>query len=78
MSDFFALHIAESGLIAHSRAIEVTGQNITNANTPGYHRQTAELEGLGSPVIPAIFSRWDRGGAGVDVASISRARDTFL
>ncbi len=36
-------NIAQSALMAQEAAIEVTGQNIANAQTPGYSRQTLAL-----------------------------------
>jgi flagellar hook-associated protein 1 FlgK len=38
-----ALNIGLSGLLVNQRLLDLTGQNITNANTPGYHRQLANL-----------------------------------
>jgi flagellar hook-associated protein 1 FlgK len=38
------LNIAQSGLAAQTAAMDATGQNITNVNTPGYSRVTANLE----------------------------------
>src|SRR5690606_33764597 len=37
------LNIGLSGLLAFRRAIEMTGHNVANANTPGYSRQVAEF-----------------------------------
>lgn len=57
-----------SGLRAAQTGLQVTSQNITNANTPGYVRANVNLSPL------AQLS----GGGGVDVASIQRAADRFL
>ena len=38
-SAFFELGIGTSGLLASQRALVVTGNNVTNANTEGYSRQ---------------------------------------
>ncbi|GAW92902.1 flagellar basal body protein, partial [Calderihabitans maritimus] len=40
-STFFGLVTAVRGLKAQQKALEVTGHNIANANTPGYSRQQA-------------------------------------
>lgn len=40
------LNTARDGLTAQSYGLGVTGQNITNANTPGYVRRVAELQTL--------------------------------
>ncbi len=39
MSDITLLNIAKDSLLAHQIAIDLTGDNITNVNTPGYTRQ---------------------------------------
>jgi flagellar hook-associated protein 1 len=37
------LFTGQQALLAHQTALQVTGQNIANANTPGYSRERAEL-----------------------------------
>lgn len=45
MSSLFGLlNIAQSGLAAQTAALDATGQNVSNVNTPGYSRVTANLE----------------------------------
>src|SRR3954454_20806775 len=78
MSTFSGLNTAYSGLVAQRRALEVTGQNVANANTAGYTRQRADLESVGGPAVPAMYSKYDGAGDGVKVASVSRITDTFL
>ena len=43
MPSFGSLNIAYTGLNAHQQRINVIGENITNVNTPGYHKQRVEL-----------------------------------
>lgn len=38
-----ALSTGLSGLVVSQRLLDLIGQNVTNANTPGYHRQVADL-----------------------------------
>ena len=52
-----------SALTVGRRGLDLVGQNITNASTPGYHRQALNLV---SKTIDGIT------GVGVDVASITR------
>jgi flagellar hook-associated protein 1 FlgK len=78
MSDFAALNTALTGLLAHRRAMEVIGHNVTNAATEGYSRRRADLQSAGAGVVPGVFSRYDRAGGGVEVAGIVRIRDEFL
>lgn len=44
MNLFGLLGVARDGMLAQSAALAVTGQNVTNALTPGYVRRTALLE----------------------------------
>src|SRR5277367_224950 len=75
------LQTALSGLIAEQTALDTTGNNIANANTEGYSRETALLEPSEPLTIPAISSQTGRGaqlGTGVTVATITRIRNTYL
>lgn len=78
MSTFSGLNVGLSSLYAQRRGLEVTGHNIANANTEGYSRQRARLQGEGGPVVPAYHSRWNGTGNGVTVADVQRLRDVFL
>lgn len=78
MSDFSGLQLALSSLLAQRQASETIGQNVANANTEGYSRQRVDLVSRGSNIIPGIFSRWDKGGGGVDIVGITRIRDDFM
>jgi flagellar hook-associated protein 1 FlgK len=60
-------------LFANYAALQVTGNNIANANTPGYSRQTVEFANSGGQFTGAGFF-----GKGVDVATVSRAHSEFL
>src|SRR5215468_7090209 len=47
MSDLFAtLNSAAGALIAFQQSIDVTQNNVTNANTPGYAKQVPVLDSL--------------------------------
>ncbi len=78
---YMGLQTALSGLEAAQAAIDTTGQNIANASTPGYSRQTVNLSERSSLTIPALSSVTGDGsqfGTGVDITSITRIRDQFL
>jgi flagellar hook-associated protein 1 FlgK len=65
--------IGLTGLQAAQNGINVTGQNITNINTPGYARQRVNLEtGFSVQIDKLQF------GLGVNVAQIQQIRDRFL
>src|SRR3954451_4865364 len=78
MSTFSGLNTAYSALVAQRRALEVTGQNVANRTPAGSPRQRADLESVGGPAVPAMYSKYDGAGDGVKVASVSRITDTFL
>jgi flagellar hook-associated protein FlgK len=61
---FGLLSIAQSGLAAQTAALDATGQNVSNVNTPGYSRVTANLETIKTP------NGYD---GGVDVSGMQRA-----
>ena len=75
------LQTALSGLLADQQAIDVTGHNITNANTPGYSRQVAVLQTNEPMRIAALSPTNGEGGqlgTGVSVATYMRIRNTYL
>jgi flagellar hook-associated protein 1 FlgK len=75
------MQTALSGLQAYMAAIDTTGENITNANTPGYSRQTVDLGTATSLQIASISTNTGAGvqvGTGVSIDDISRVRDSFL
>jgi flagellar hook-associated protein 1 len=56
-SSFSGLTDALSALNSARYALDVTGQNIANANTPGYVRQRAELAETGAvPAVPSMYA----------------------
>lgn len=80
-SAFFGLQTSLRGLLTQQQALDVTGHNIANANTPGFSRQEAVLEPTRPYVIPTNSVNTGAGaqlGSGVDVAAIRRVRDQFL
>jgi flagellar hook-associated protein 1 FlgK len=74
MSSLFGtLSIAVSGLMAEQGALNVTSNNVANANTPGYSRQRpVMLEGDPVPVGPLLF------GSGVVLNGVESVRDPIL
>jgi flagellar hook-associated protein 1 FlgK len=74
MSSLFGtMSIALSGLMADQAALEVTANNVANANTPGYARQRPVLV-EGEPVVegPLTF------GTGVVLKNVESVRDSIL
>ena len=65
--------IGTRAMFANYAALQTTGNNIANANTPGYSRQQVELETAGGQFTGAGFF-----GKGVNVSTVSRLHDEFL
>lgn len=79
-SSFFGLEVARRAMDAHRLAMDVTGHNIANANTPGYRRQRVLLEPVLAHGINGISKASGSGqmGAGVMAVGIERIRDQFV
>ena len=75
MADMFSL-LVQSGnsLGAQSAALATAGQNIANANTPGYSRQIANF--VSNPAIAAMGG--SAVGTGVSLQSVTQARNLFV
>ncbi len=65
--------IGLSGVLGHQSALNTTGNNIVNANTPGYSRQEVQFESS-----PSRYTANGSVGMGVDVANIRRLADQYL
>lgn len=76
MSDFSGLSSAITGLNAHRKRIDIISQNIANVETPGYHRQSADLSAIGSG-RSGLFTGPAGAHGGVEV-SVSRRWDQIL
>lgn len=79
-SSFNGLYIGLSGLRTQQTALDITGHNIANANTPGYSRQRAVLKPGSAYTVPAFNRPLYAGqiGTGVQVAEVERIRDEFI
>lgn len=78
MSTFSGLSNALSSLNAQRAAMEVTGQNIANVNTPGYTRQRADMAAISGGQTASLFSQGSTIGNGVNITNVSRLGDIFL
>ena len=79
-STFAGFTTAQLGMMASQRALDVTGQNIANANTEGYTRQVADFSSLHMGDGMELYaSRYDtKIGNGVILTGISQIRDPYL
>jgi len=78
MSTFSGLSTALSSLNAQRQSLEVSGQNVANANTVGYTRQRADLTSVEPLAAASLFSGGLSTGSGVRVGGITRLGDIFL
>ncbi|SEL17552.1 flagellar hook-associated protein 1 FlgK [Blastococcus sp. DSM 46786] len=78
MSTFSLLNTATTSLWAQRRALDVTGQNISNVNTDGYSRQRVDMRAIGGSAVPAFYSTGTGIGGGVNADEMTRIRDAFL
>ena len=79
MATFGEFTVARLGMIASQMALNVTGQNISNINTPGYTRQRLDQYSFitsGSGLYHSANSA--SVGSGVMLSGISQLRDPFL
>lgn len=80
-STFSGLEIGRSGLTAAQVGLHITGQNISNADTPGYSRQrvkTAPIEPVGRGYLLRQITQATNIGQGVTVLSIEQLRSAYL
>ena len=78
-STFAGFNMATLALSASQRAIDVTGQNLSNINTQGYTRQRLDqisLDPVGPSFTNSSFS--SKVGQGVMMTGVSQIRDPFL
>jgi len=71
MADLIGIGL--SGLRAHQTALSVTGNNVSNTNTPGYSRQEAVFVDN-----PSLLSGTGYIGQGVNTATIRRISEDFI
>ena len=79
MSTFGSFTTVRLGIYSAQKGLDVTGNNITNINTPGYTRQRIEQSSL----IPSVTDRYassykNRIGQGAVVTGVSQLRDPGL
>ncbi|WP_433722503.1 flagellar hook-associated protein FlgK [Actinoplanes sp. CA-051413] len=77
-SSFGGINTALTSLYAQRRGLDVTGQNIANANTEGYTRQRVGMQSQVGSLSPAMYAKTDGLGTGVAVSDVQRLRDEYL
>nr|WP_309694467.1 flagellar hook-associated protein FlgK [Armatimonas sp.] len=72
------IYLASRALNAHQRALETTGQNVANANTPGYSRQVVSLKSVSATDSTTLSGVNGGVGGGVDASIILRSHASWL
>lgn len=67
------INIGLTGILGHQSALNTTGNNITNANTPGYSRQEVQFETQAGRNTGAGYI-----GSGIQITDIRRLANEFL
>lgn len=67
------INIGLTGILGHQSALNTTGNNITNANTPGYSRQEVQFETQAGGNAGAGYI-----GSGVQITDVRRLANEFL
>lgn len=75
---FFGINTALRGLEAQQGAMDVTSHNIANASTPGYSRQSVDMQTTDPWYDPSMQPAGvGQFGTGVTITAITRAHDSF-
>ena len=79
-STFYGFNIAFSGLMTAQKALDLTGNNISNVNTAGYTRQRLDLNSIASASYTDRYAPYNNVsiGRGVNVTQVAQLRDPFL
>jgi flagellar hook-associated protein 1 len=80
MTGFSGINVALQTLLSQQAALEITQNNVANANTAGYHRQQAVLK-AGYPTRSMAFTNTSgvqNIGTGVYVSSIKRYESSLI
>ncbi|MFL1452915.1 flagellar hook-associated protein FlgK [Marinobacter sp. GN3S48] len=67
------INIGLTGILGHQAALNTTGNNITNANTPGYSRQEVQFD-----TQPGQRTGAGTIGSGVSISNIRRLANEYL
>jgi flagellar hook-associated protein 1 len=75
---FSSINTALSALRYQQAALDIASTNIANASTDGYVRRSVVGETVGAAAAPAVWSRSNEIGSGVQSAGVQRLVDPLL
>lgn len=73
MNLWSALELGKYSIMNQQKIFQVVGHNMANVNTPGYSRQSVQLENIPPPTIGNMSS-----GRGMNLIGIHSVRDRFI
>ncbi len=79
-STFSGIELGKRGVVAHSKAINTVGHNVSNAGVEGYSRQRVNLQAMDPLHMPALNRENTAGqvGQGVLSVDVTRVEDRLL
>ena len=77
---FMGFETARRGMMATQKAIDITGNNLSNINTRGYTRQRVDLVSISQHSGTSMYAqpKSSLAGQGVQITGVSQIRDPFL
>ena len=75
---FSSLSTALSAMRYNQVAMDVASGNVANSGTAGYARRQVVGQATGAPSVPAMWSRWEGAGDGVQPGPVTRMVDPLL
>lgn len=77
---FLGFETAKRGITVAQKGLDISGQNLTNWDTPGYTRQRIDQVTIAPSNYTSRYAvnRIGVAGQGVDIKGISQTRDSFL
>lgn len=77
-SPFSSINTALSALRYQQAALDIASTNVANATTEGYVRRRVVGQTVGAAAAPAVWSRSDQIGSGVESTGVQRLVDQLL
>src|SRR5450432_4070766 len=76
-NSFAGMNLASNALRNFQLALDTTGHNVANVNTPGYSRQTVTFTAASPTPVYGANGMMSIGG-GVTISNLNRIRDSYL
>ena len=78
-SSFMGLYVQREALIAAQKALDITGNNLSNANTVGYSRQRVDVCSVSNTGHNLLYNTSiSMAGQGVDQVGVGQYRDALI